>query len=415
MAAPTQGRAAAASALPWIDALRGLAILMVLANHVALVVPGLSAPMLALARFGQMGVQLFFVASAYTLCLSWQQRRTQAPQPVLGFLLRRLFRIAPLYWSAIGVFGALHWLQPGAQAVTDPAAGLPVDALHDALHVAVRDALANALFLHGFVASAQNSVVPGGWSIGVEMAFYALFPWLMHLQAGWARRSGARAGTRPDTNTGPALLGAGIALAVNLALQAALLTAAQDPGGAMPANNSFGYFHPLNQLPVFLLGIALFQWQHGRRAPPMPRTAAALAGLMLMATAALWRSGAAWAFAVVPSAAGLAFVALAHAASGLHRTPAWLQALGRVSYPVYIVHLLFAWFGLRALAGRLPASMALHGDIAFLVALAAVTLLSWGAAWLLAQAIERPGINLGRRVIAALPGRRPAGASMVGG
>jgi peptidoglycan/LPS O-acetylase OafA/YrhL len=389
--------------LPWIDALRGLAILMVLANHVALVVPGLSAPLLALARFGQMGVQLFFVASAYTLCLSWQQRHVEAPQPVLRFLLRRLFRIAPLYWSAIVAFTALHWLQPGAQgAADDQAAGL------------LTDALANALFVHGFVVSAQNSVVPGGWSIGVEMAFYALFPWLMQWQVHWTRRAGAR----PGTSTGPALvlLGAALALALNLVLQAAMLAAGQDHGGAALANNSFGYFHPLNQLPVFLLGIALFQWQHGRRAAPTPRAAAALAGvagLALMATAALWRSGAAWAFALVPSVAGLAFVMLAQAASGLRRVPAWLQALGRVSYPVYIVHLLFAWFGLHALAGRLPAAMPLQGDAAFLAALGLVTALSWGAARLLAVGVERPGIALGRRVIAALPGRPSVCAGVV--
>ena len=100
--------------LPWIDALRGLAILMVLANHVALVIPGLSAPVLALARFGQMGVQLFFVASAFTLCLSWQQRRHDEPLPVQRFLLRRVFRRGP--WenaatAAIAV-GVVMMMQP---------------------------------------------------------------------------------------------------------------------------------------------------------------------------------------------------------------------------------------------------------------------------------------------------------------
>ena len=32
--------------------------------------------------------------------------------------------------------------------------------------------LANVLFIHSWVPSAQNTVVPGGWSIGVEAASY---------------------------------------------------------------------------------------------------------------------------------------------------------------------------------------------------------------------------------------------------
>lgn len=33
-----------------------------------------------------------------------------------------------------------------------------------------------ALFVHGFHPQSINSVVPGGWSIAVEMTFYAVFP-----------------------------------------------------------------------------------------------------------------------------------------------------------------------------------------------------------------------------------------------
>lgn len=100
--------------LPWIDALRGLAILMVLANHVALVVPGLSAPLEMLARFGQMGVQLFFVASAYTLCLSWQQRRADDTQPVLRWLPAPLCAIGRRSYAlyVVQVLFAWHALRP---------------------------------------------------------------------------------------------------------------------------------------------------------------------------------------------------------------------------------------------------------------------------------------------------------------
>jgi peptidoglycan/LPS O-acetylase OafA/YrhL len=355
--------------LPWIDALRGLAILMVLANHVALVVPGLSAPVETLARFGQMGVQLFFVASAYTLCLSWQQRRADEAQPLLRFLLRRLFRIAPLYWFAIALFTVLNWLQSG---------GTTADAYSAA------NLLANAAFVHGVMPAAQNSIVPGGWSIGTEMAFYALFPALMALL-------GPRPGLRAP------LIGAALALALNLLFQAGR------PGPV--ANNSFAYFHPLNQLPVFLIGIALCQWH--RRPPaqggrPWPVTAIA-GGAALLATALLWRSGLPWAFAVVPTTAGLGFAALADGASRLRWLPAPLCTIGRRSFAIYVVHVLFAWHALRWLGDGLE----WRGDFAYGLSLAAVTLLSHIAAGALSRWIEQPGLTLGRRILAALPSQGP--------
>ncbi len=353
--------------LPWVDALRGLAILMVLANHVALVVPGLSAPVELLARFGQMGVQLFFVASAYTLCLSWQQRRADEPQPVLRFWLRRWFRIAPLYWFGIALFTLLHGLQTGGR-VSEP--------------YTAANLLANALFVHGVVPAAQNSIVPGGWSIGTEMAFYAAFPLLMVV---FTKRPGMAA----------PLAAAVLVLVLNLVFQAAPV-----------ANNSFAYFHPLNQLPVFLIGIALFQW-HRRPASGGRWHALATAlvgGAALLATALWWRSGLPQAFVVVPSTAGLAFAALAHGASRLRWLPAPLCAIGQRSFAIYVVHLLFAWHALRLLGVGLD----WRGDLAYALSLAAATGLSCIAADVLSRWIERPGIAWGRRLVSALPARGSA-------
>lgn len=58
----------------YIDSLRGLAILMVVLVHTAQSVKGLSYYSERLSKFGQMGVQLLFVLSAYTLCLSTEKR-----------------------------------------------------------------------------------------------------------------------------------------------------------------------------------------------------------------------------------------------------------------------------------------------------------------------------------------------------
>ncbi|HEY9657997.1 MAG TPA: acyltransferase family protein [Allocoleopsis sp.] len=78
-----------------IDSLRGIAILLVILVHTSKSVEGLSFPISAISNYGQMGVQLFFIVSAYTLCLSMERRREERLKEV-NFFIRRFFRIAPL-------------------------------------------------------------------------------------------------------------------------------------------------------------------------------------------------------------------------------------------------------------------------------------------------------------------------------
>src|SRR5579862_5415597 len=149
----------------YIDAVRGLAFLAVLIVHAALSV-GQFYGRSILAKGGY-GVQLFFLASAITLCFSMAARQRIDAHPVIYFYVRRLFRIAPLFWLAIlfyslfpGVMPAF-WLSQWAPDGVRPS--------YFAL---------TACFLHGWHPYTFNSIVPGGWSIAVEMTFYAIFPFL---------------------------------------------------------------------------------------------------------------------------------------------------------------------------------------------------------------------------------------------
>lgn len=81
--------------LEHIDALRGVAILMVMLVHVSQKISGLSSKIILLSGYGQMGVQLFFVISAYTLWLSSAKRKDEQNK-LLNYFIRRVFRIAPL-------------------------------------------------------------------------------------------------------------------------------------------------------------------------------------------------------------------------------------------------------------------------------------------------------------------------------
>ena len=61
----------------YIDAIRGWAILLVITCHTGGMFPELPYPIRKLTNFGWHGVQLFFLASAVTLCMSWHN----TPEP----------------------------------------------------------------------------------------------------------------------------------------------------------------------------------------------------------------------------------------------------------------------------------------------------------------------------------------------
>src|SRR6266436_2759960 len=153
----------ASGRLQSFDFLRGVAILGVVVFHVFLNFDPQVKVISALAGLGVYGVQLFFLVSALTMSLMWD-RRSGEDRPIIKFYIRRFFRIAPPFWLAI--IGYL--ILSGAA----PSSGWPSGI--DLRHIAM-----TSTFLHGFWPDTINTVVPGGWSIAVEMTFYAVFPFIV--------------------------------------------------------------------------------------------------------------------------------------------------------------------------------------------------------------------------------------------
>ena len=146
----------------YIDAIRGYAIVGVVAVHCLAGEAGiLGAQLLGL---GAKGVQLFYIMSACTLLMSYNNRKTEA-HPKTNFFLRRVFRIAPLYWLAIVYFTLQFNFCKTPSGLLPTADGTMAYASHFFL-------------LHGFSPYWMNSIVPGGWSVGVEFMFYILCPFL---------------------------------------------------------------------------------------------------------------------------------------------------------------------------------------------------------------------------------------------
>lgn len=141
---------------PGLDSLRGVAILAVVGYHAWAINPG-RGPWAHVVSQGNMGVGLFFILSALTLALIWDRY----PSP-LHFWIRRFFRIAPLYYLVLLLVALL----------TGPVDGRP-------LSLGPGDILAHVFFGFGLIPAWQDNWIHVEWSIGVEMLFYAGFPWLI--------------------------------------------------------------------------------------------------------------------------------------------------------------------------------------------------------------------------------------------
>ena len=102
----------------FVDSLRGIAVLGVLLVHTGQRVAGLPALVDAATNFGAYGVHLFFVASAFTLFTSLNQRSRSERRPTLNYFLRRLFRIAPLFWLAVLFY--VWWYRDGPAVLGSP-------------------------------------------------------------------------------------------------------------------------------------------------------------------------------------------------------------------------------------------------------------------------------------------------------
>ena len=153
--------------LRYIDALRGVAILSVIWFHCHLhhySNPKYPSLMDMLGSPAALGVQLFYVLSAFTLFLS-QSRQKTADNHSLNFFVRRFFRIAPMYYVAI-----IYYLCQMAHSHSQP--------LPSFIESNVYGIVVNTLLIHGFSPIWINSIIPGGWSVGIEVLFYAMVPYL---------------------------------------------------------------------------------------------------------------------------------------------------------------------------------------------------------------------------------------------
>ena len=364
----------------YIDALRGGAIVLVLFVHIGQAATPAVWPFTWLVAHGANGVQLFYIVSAFTLLLSWQSRKAKEEKPLRNFFLRRLFRIAPMFWLAMLVYLLVDGLAPRFWAPNGITPG---------------NIVATALFANQLHPEWINSIVPGGWSVAVEMVFYLLLPVL--------------AVTLVNLPWATLAFLCSLPLAYKLKDYGLAYAHQQTDSGSVA--DAYVKFWLPNQLPVFLLGAMVF-----RLYPTLTRW-----------TATSWR----YLQAALIAGAGIAVymyqdrlyprwlapevifsLLLAPLVVAVILVPARLVVnrvtvyIGQVSYSLYLLHFL---------ALRIAESLRFEIvyvtrwqpplPLAFVLFFLTTAVIGVALATLSYRLIEQPGITLGRRLIERLEAR----------
>jgi len=142
--------------LPGIHGLRGVAALAVVLFHLHHLV-NIAPPVFFhfIGKYFGYSVHLFFILSAFSLSHSLSTKGFY-PNWIIAYLLKRFFRIAPLFY-----FIAI--IELCRQLINTGNISTPINQI-----------ILNFSFAFGLVPF--QGIVWGGWSVGVEMIFYLLFP-----------------------------------------------------------------------------------------------------------------------------------------------------------------------------------------------------------------------------------------------
>jgi len=360
--------------LGFIDALRGIACLSIFIYHlnsklfsVYIDSPQSLGPFI---KFAGYGVALFFIISSFTLYLSLETKKDENNR-FMKFYIRRLFRIAPLFYTMLIVF-----------LIKDLIA---LQKLPSALEI-----LMNILFIFNLSSTYYQSIVTAGWTIGVEMLFYLWLPLIFVVVNSWRRSL--------------AFVGAAILLYG--------LTKMLFSGIFLDEFINYKTMNFLSQLPVFAIGIVCY-FAYKYYIPKVRDVYRIPSSLLLLALSfcifyAVVTSKISY---IIPQELGitrhwwealafsLLFLSLSLYSNGLIVNRA-TRFYGKISYSFYLVHPLL-------LEALIPAYLYIaHSTLPLMVALCLCLLLSilvaTPIAMLTYRLIESPGMRYGKQIIARL-------------
>ncbi|MFI8891737.1 acyltransferase family protein [Streptomyces paradoxus] len=333
--------------LGWLDALRGLAALVVVFDHSShTFMPDFRGELMPQFNTSRYGIMVFFLVSGYIIPASLERRGC-----VRAFWIGRVFRVYPLLAVVVAVLLVVDFLG---------LAGLREVGRQGAVTVI----LAHATLLQELLGTPNVLLVL--WTLSYEMCFYllvvALFTVRLHhrsasvavVLAVLAVVSAVAGAVLPVSalsglvGTGPLIAFASIVMAAALCCASSASPVLRVFGGVLggalalvlvPFNGTVPVWEGLVILAVMFLGTAVHRAERGQST--WHRAAGAAALVIVCAVASAYRYGdghhftrrgwiVAFLLAVLTFAAGLAW--------RRRRVPGLLTGLGAISYSVYLVH-----------------------------------------------------------------------------
>ncbi len=322
---------------PGFDGMRGVGFLLVITAHIP------SVPLFGYLQ-GWSAVWIFFAMSGYLIAMLMIREEKRVGRVAFGpFLVKRFFRIVPSYWVAILIYWlACYALEPAPGDYESFMARLPY----------------YLAFLPEYADKDGFSIFTHSWTVGVELKFYLLFPPIVFLMI-----------KNPDRRFAATAIAAALLTiegSFNAQSYCAILFGAM-LAFALERPRGYAFVARLTRVPV-VVPLALIVGLFALLRYTEQLTAVALVATYLMA------------YAVVQPAA-------------VSRVLDWkpLAYLGQRSYGAYLLHVLAIRLGYMVIPGDSATSGLLTALFCLVVTVP--------AAELLYQAIEKPGVDYGRRLL----------------
>lgn len=185
---PEEQRLFPGKRLPFIDGLRGLAVLMVLVYHcwvhtiqgpIPVAVGRWSVDITGPLHYGYLGVHLFLLLSGFCLTYPLVQGGTVAMRlETRRFFRRRAWRILPPYYVALAAFSLLPLLEVTVRSARGWSTGGVVG-------VTVGQVVSHLFMAHNFSLAWMGAINASFWSLALEWQLYLVFPLLVRAFARW--------------------------------------------------------------------------------------------------------------------------------------------------------------------------------------------------------------------------------------
>ena len=141
-----------------LDGVRGFASVGVVAFHVA-VLGGYTGQYAMFDRTigrGDCFVRLFFMLSSFSLMCAYYEQYDEGNFDIEKYVKKRILRIFPVFWVVMIMTILVNAYQGGTNNVWE--------------------IIGTSSMFFALMPSGQDAIVWGGWSMGIQLIFYLLFP-----------------------------------------------------------------------------------------------------------------------------------------------------------------------------------------------------------------------------------------------